>query len=819
MSKQLLGHQSCVPATSRISQFLAVLAVIGLAIPAGQAVAQQRGASGAALEEIIVTSRRYEESINDAPLAVNVLDAEYLAKQGVNTLDDALELTPGATWGNYTMAQPGNTLRGMESYNSGNASLESSVQVVVDGVPLTKAFMMTPPVYDMERVEVMRGPQGTTFGRNAALGLVHFVTARPSQDFSASANATLGTRNYYGLGGHINGGVTDNISVRVAANKLQYDGDLEDENTGEALEGENTWAVRASALFEPSDTFDAYLKLEHIVDRGKAPARRHESCTVPSLTSPPYVNEYTANCDPWKASISSPPEDGFYQDRDMTFVTAELTWRRGDFNITSLTGYQWGQHAVINDIFASPEVIQDQHVQNDANVFSTELRIDNQGSGSTIGWLAGIYLLHDDEYRLETNIGAPPRGNGAGRINPVVTSTLTARGWSETSSVGIFGEITFNIGDRTEVAIGGRYTDESKDYDFTNYCYGRIGACSGLGNLSAGYEDYYDPSTDCSNPANQDLAAGTCGSEANPMGIGIGDPLYISKSWDDFSVKASVSFALNENNNIYALYSEAFKSGGYHHDARSAGQFYESVLDPEFVENYEIGVKGSYDRFRYAITAFMMEQVDAQNSALVPLEGGSYITALANFGGVEQQGFEFEATWAATDNLLIGGNMAFYDGELGPGSVLNAELDEDTGEFVGTDVSGTPTGMDNTWVLFAEYTADLSGGSTLSVRVDNQHRSEVAPPANRTSTMTLDGKTLAFERPAIDNLGLNISWTSSQGDKEVVLWGRNILDEYDWGGWGPASSFWFNNGGAGPGTAPRNYWGRERYGVDVRFNF
>jgi iron complex outermembrane receptor protein len=795
----------------------ATVLATGLVVPSGAVLAQDD--SGAVLDEITVTSRRYEESISDAPLAVSVMDGEYLAKQGVNTLSDALELTPGATWGHYTMAQPGHTLRGMESYNSGNATLESSVQMVVDGIPLTKAFMMTPPVYDMERIEVMRGPQGTTFGRNASLGIAHFVTAKPSQEFSASVQASAGSRDYYGLTGHINGAVSDTVSVRVAANKMQYDGDLEHEDTGKSLEGENNWALRASALFEPSDTFSAYLKLDYMVDRGVAPARRFESCTVPSLTSPPYFEEYTAPCDIWKTAQSSEPRDGFYQNRDMTFVTAELIWNRGNVNITSLTGYQWGNHAVINDVFSSPEVIQDQHVINDGNVFSTELRLDNHGGDSSIRWLAGIYLLSDDEYRLEQNIGAPPRGDGAGRITGRGTSDLTARGWAETESLGIFGEIAFDIGDRVEVAIGGRYTDESKEYDFTNQCFGRIGACAGLGNESEGYEEYYDPATDCSNPANQDLANGTCGSAGDPMGIGVGDPLYISKSWDDFSVKASVSFALSDNTNIYALYSEAFKSGGFHHDARTAGQFYESVLDPENTENFEIGLKGSYDRFRYAITAFAMEQVNAQNSALVPLPGGSYITALANFGGIEQSGVEFEATWAVSENILVGGNMAFYDGELGPGSVLNGSWDPDCSCFIGTDVSGTPTGMDSTWVLFAEYNANFSGGSALSFRIDNQYRSTVAPPANRTTVTNLDGTGLAFERPAINNLGLNVSWVSATGGTEVTLWGRNLLEEADYGGFGPASSFWFNNGGSGPGTSPRNYWGRARYGVDLRLNF
>ena len=812
MNTRLQKNGTVLSRTKNSILMVAVGIASSLLIPSGQVFAQD--SSSAKLEEIVVTSRRYEESINDAPLAVNVLDSDYLVKQGVNTLSDALQLTPGATWGHYTMAQPGHTLRGMESYNSGNASLESSVQMVVDGIPLTKAFMMTPPVYDMERIEVMRGPQGTTFGRNASLGIAHFVTAKPSQEFSASANASVGTRDYYGLGGHVNGAVSDTVSVRVAVNKKQYDGDLEDENTGEPLEGENNWAIRGAVLIEPSDTFSAYLKMEHMVDRGMAPARRHESCTVPSLVFPRFTNEYTANCDIWKAAISSDPQDGFYQNRDMTFATAELSWVRGDMNITSLTGYQWGEHAVTNDIFSTPEVIQDQHVENEGNVFSTELRIDNHGSDSAIRWLAGVYLLQDSEFRLERNIGAPSRGDNAGLNAPPVrpTNWLTAKGYSDTSSLGLFGEIAFDLGDRTEVAIGGRYTDETKDYDFTNQCYGRAGGCNfpvPLGSPDPGYLEFYDPTTDCV----LNTVAGLCGDEGNPMGIGVNELLHISRSWDDFSLKASISFALNDNMNVYALYSEAFKSGGYHHDARSVGQFFESVLDPEYVTNFEVGLKGSYDTVRYAITAFQMEQDDAQNSSLLPDGQGGYLTILSNLGGKEQQGVEIEATWAANENILIGGNMAFYDGKLSSGTVVNCAPDGNGGTTC-LDVSGYPTGMSNTWVLFAEYTANLSGGSTLGFRVDNQYRGEVEARPEDFDTLTLDGNAKAFERPAINNLGMNISWTSSDGGKEVSLWGKNMLEEEDFGAWGPASTFWFNQG-----TSPRNYWGRSRYGVDLRLNF
>lgn len=158
-------------------------AVLGAicAAPIAQVFAQ------ALLEEVVVTARRYEESITDAPVAVAVMSDEFLRENRVDTIQDILELTPGANWGQFAKAQPALALRGLNGAAFGNASLEHSVSVVMDGVPVTKAFMITVPVYDMQRVEVLRGPQGTAFGRNATLGLMNFITARPSQEYSSNS--------------------------------------------------------------------------------------------------------------------------------------------------------------------------------------------------------------------------------------------------------------------------------------------------------------------------------------------------------------------------------------------------------------------------------------------------------------------------------------------------------------------------------------------------------------------------------------------------------------------------------------------------------
>ena len=816
--------------------YAAFVAALGTAAVTDFAVAQ----TGAVLEEVVVTARRYEESITDAPVAVNVMNADYLQAQGVQHAFDILELTPGATWGEFATAQPSFTVRGVTGGNLGNASLESAFQLVVDGIPQTKAFMMTPPPYDLQRVEVMRGPQGTTFGRNATLGIMHFVTARPQQEFDAQLNTSFGERSLFGVDGFVTGPVTDNLSFRLAFRRHEQDGDMEDENTGAAIDGQENTAVRASLLFE-DDSFTAFVKGEFIMDDDIPNARRGESCTVPWLLAggsmgggPAYINEYTANCDPWKMSHSVEPPGGFFMRRDMVYLTSDLAWQLdNDLTVTSLTGFQDGRHHTVMDVFGTPEVLQDQEVRNEGSIFSTELRIDNSASGDSMRWLAGVYLQTDTEDRLEWNRGFPERGNSGGRTFPQASSHWITESTADTNSVGLFGELSFDLSDDLNLTIGGRYTDDSRDYLFTNECSGRGGACASFGQVS----DVYGGDIQYSCGDNLYTADGvlvpllpdgmapggtTCGTRAAPMGIV--EPQNLSNSWDNFSAKISLSYAINDNNNIYALYSEGFKAGGYQHDARNLGSLLSQIVDSEEAENFELGWKGSYDRARFALTIFQQEQINAQANALVPV-GSTFTTSVLNFGGIETDGIEFEGTFLLGENFLIGGNIATYDGIRGPGSFIGAGVNSDTGLVEGVDVSGTKTGLDETWVLFGEYDFQLGGGSTITLRADMQHRSSIpGNPANDT-VLLLDGSGQAFDRPEIDNLGASITWTSANERTVVSLWGQNLKDEFDWKNIGPAIGFHYNTGGyvnragMGIGSPGRGYSGRQRVGVDARFNF
>ena len=391
--------------------YTAFIAALGTAATIDVAVAQQ----GALLEEVVVTARRYEESITDAPLAVAVMDDDFLEQNRVDSVTDILELTPGASWGMFAKAQPTFNLRGIGAASFGNSSIESAVAVVQDGVPITKVFMATASVFDLQRVEVLRGPQGTTFGRNATLGLIHFVSARPTNEFDAGVNLTAGSQEMVGVNGFINGALSDTISGRLAFNLSDTHQGVEDAITGDPLEGAENTGIRASLLIEPNDNFSAYLKAEFNSDEDLPVVRRQLGCD-PGWINGAFGGGYSSPCDPWTAEIDQSRSDWIVE-RDTQVLAAELTWSfDNDMTATWVSGYQAGDHNSIQDAFGTPFAIRDQLVTNDATILSSEIRLDNSASGDAFRWLVGANILSDEEDRIEINVQFPERlGNPANR--------------------------------------------------------------------------------------------------------------------------------------------------------------------------------------------------------------------------------------------------------------------------------------------------------------------------------------------------------------------------------------------------------------------
>ena len=804
---------------SSIGKKLLVSAVgmVLIYLPIQELLAQQ-------LEEIVVTARRYEESITDAPVAVAVMDMGFLEDQKIDSIQDILELTPGATWNQFAAAQPGLALRGISGGTFGNASLESAVQVVYDGVPLTKAFMMTIPTYDLARVEIMRGPQGTTFGRNATLGLLHFIAARPTQETEAQIQATVGDPDLFGIKGHYSGGLSDTISGRIAFNYQDSDGNLEDTDTGRALEGSENTSVRASLVFEPSDTFSAYVKAEVINNDDLPQVRRGSESEEFWLTG--LFGNYTDGPDEFTAKQDDTRE--WTLERDMFFLTAELVWSlNNDVAITSITGYQDGEHHSVQDAFGTPFALRDQLVDNDAQVLSTELRVDNYASDNNIRWLFGAAYTKDEELRREENVGMPERGGCGGRApgRECPEWTLVQLGDADNTSLGIFGEVAFDFADQWTLTLGGRYTDESRDLNWTLDGWGEAGGLAGVG-LGNGARDcnanqFLDPE----GRGKQSPAPGValmCGTAGATMGFNA----VASQSWDDFSGKVSLQYAVDDNSNVYATYSEGYKAGGFQHDARNLEAF-NLFIDPETMTNIEFGWKGSYDRALFAVTVFRMEQKNSQVGNQVAVGAGN-ANMVFNASSITTRGIEFEGTFAITENFQVGGNIGSYNASFGEGATTGAVFDPDTGAIVpsGDDISGQRPdhSPDLTAALWGAYEFALNNGSSMRLRADWTHRSDAWARVGNRGGFNIAGTNFMNLRPELNKYGVDLSWTSSSENLTVAIWGKNLDDEADFLAPGPGIGYIFNLGEAGPDgsrerSRPVGHTGRRVVGATATYRF
>jgi iron complex outermembrane receptor protein len=785
----------------RATSTLLVAVCASALLAPGKQVLAQSNADDVALEEIIVTSRRYEESIQDAPVAVSVMTQDYMNANRVSKADDIMEVTPGATWESFSKMQPVASMRGVIAPTPGNASSEASIQTVNDNVVITKDSMKYPTLYDMNRVEVMRGPQGTAFGRNASVGLIHFVSNRPGQDKSGGRiTGTFGNDELIEVDGFITGSFSDTVSARLAFNYDSFDGDMESISTGDGLDGDQNTAFRLGFLFEPSDNFSAYLKAELSQDRDEAPVRHGYfqpsspwNCANrayvygrgdidpgwPDTANPPpspggaYDETYFDVCgDPFLTEIS--PQDAsvdFHTDRDILTLAAELVWEFStDMTLTSITGYLDGDTDSLMDLAGTPNDVSWQQVQNDADSFSTELRLDNVASGNPITWLAGLYYMTDEEDRFEQNIFQPRNARPA----PVWVEThMGTLANNVTDSYSVFGEINFDIGDRMTLTYGGRYVTDDKDYLYGVRSWGTNRQISGVPGVGPGIDGVAEVcrSNDVGPPDP------TCGSESSPLGF---TDYPVSDSWNDYISKLSLSYAISDSLNIYGLYSEGFKSGTFQPDARNKASA-DIVVQPETSRNFEIGLKGASERFRYAVTGFFLDVEDVQTINLVPV-GGGFTGLISNVGSVESLGLEVEGTFLISDNFLLSGTAAFIDAEMKDTLDPSGLIDPDTGNIV--DISGhrPPGAPEYTYTLFGEYTAHLGNGSSLLFRADVRSRSDVF---NQTSQRTYDPPLRL--RPQVTNWGARITWISSSGDLSFSAWGKNLSEGIDIENFGPPS--------------------------------
>lgn len=687
--------------------------------------AQQRQEPGNAttLESIVVTAQRRAEPSQKVPASITAFGTETIRKARIFGLDDIAVRTPGFAIGNFSPEAPNLTLRGIGSTDR-DAGSDRSVIVFVDEVAIGRAGASTFDLFDLERIEVLRGPQGTLYGKNVAGGAINLITNKPEAGTSANMAAGIGSENLFEMRGMLNTELGQRVQGRLAFNSRDRDGFQTNALTGNKLDTVNSAAVRGHLRFLASDTAEFLLSADYARDRVFGVSRK-------VAPTGPFVTRlgFTPNPDP---RIVEDNVDGYF-DRDIAGVSGRAEWTTGIGQFTSITAYREVSSHIFEDVVGIPLAssfdsrgrprgflsIDDTTEEYDALV--QEFRLSSLPESERWKWIAGLNFSREDVNRVSIR----DRSLLARTSKPKFDQS------NVTSSYAVFGQATYAMTPRFNLTVGGRYTHDRKDFGLI------------VTDESGGLADNLNPATEVFD-------------------------IQASDDWSAFTPRFALDYSFDENVLVYASASRGFKSGGFQGfapDARSA----RISFDPEFVWNYETGLKSQWwnRRLQLNLAAFYMDFSGLQyrqRILAVPGDESSAVVVILNASDAEIKGVEVSATVMPLPGLTVSGSYSYLDTEVTNFLSNVAGVPANAPNLSGNRLAHAPK---NAYTFFAEYVAPLQDLGDLSFRAEYSRRGdmffEVENPASGLE-------------PGYGTLDARIAFLSASGAWEFALWGKNLSD-------------------------------------------
>ena len=709
----------------------------------GRAIAQQ-----SALDEVVVTATRREERLQDVATSAVAFSAEDLRELRILQPLDLAEQTPGllAKYGPNGLATVGFYVRGV-GINDFTGTVDPSVGIYVDEVFQPTPDMLNFAVYDIARVEVLRGPQGTLYGRNSTGGAINFITAKPTEEFEGFARAGYGRYDTFSLTGAVGGPIADTVRARLAASVISAsgsDGYALNRFTGDELGKVDSIAVRTQIEFQPGDDFMLRLSYNHGDSEQEMPLLQHVGTRDPgnlgAICAPVIAGSvdegacvdglgyFDDDGDIYTGDASVDPN----LDLESDDVTMTINWNVGRATLTSITGYAEFSKRQSQDIDASPAVAADNFTFNDVESLSQEIRLISDTSFK-YPWIIGANYGKTDIDWFQTidltDLAGIPTSNGAVQ---------------ETETWALFGQMTFPLTEKVDFVGGLRFTNETRDWTGATF----IGTFANLADAYA---------SGAPRLSQLPLPAGDPG-EGGPLDF----PTSIDEDKVDFS--AVLRFRPTADSMYYVSVSEAFRSGGY----SSAVIFSQAALEPygpETLRSYEIGTKLALanDRLRFDASAFFYDFEDFQATFVRATEASA---RLQNAGDVEIQGLEASITWLPIDNLTIGLGLSLMDSEIVKTDVVLPPLDGGPDSTIeGNEIPNAPTYTTNGRV---RYQWPVGGTLAMSAQADFHYVDEHFLEPNNREYLAEDGYFVANARLSL--LAQDERWS-------VSAWVKNLTDE------------------------------------------
>lgn len=655
-------------------------AALGALTPA-TAMAQAQG-QDTREEVVIVTAQRRAENIQDVPVAVTAFNGDELESENIFRIDDiasrvpSLFITAGNSVGTTRM-----NLRGIFS-EPNNVGLGTSIPNYVDGVAMGPGRTLDQGLYDLEAIEVLRGPQGTLFGRNATGGAVLVRTKQPTlEQTEGYFSLDFGNYSSHRLSAAANVPLSDRAAVRVAGNIEQHDGYAHNVTQNIDQNDADSRGVRVQGLFQLTDALSMTLRADASWDDQDANVKDFASNASGGSSNPASRDRQVLTDQP---SIT---------ERQMWSGGAEIVYDAGGMRFISLSNYSWFDYFNQDDVDYTSANVLNTTAAVTQHQWSQEFRIESPAE-DVVSWVAGLYFFTED---VKTVNGAYGQFATFGGAPNATTRILIGNGTRETTSSSAFGQAQWRISDQFSLIGGLRYTIEQSDVT------------------------KFQPST---------LAA---------LGI---PPANIQTSSDDGEWSGTVKLVFEPSEDVmtYASFSRGFKASGFN---LNPGGVNDIVADPEFVDAYELGLRSElFERaLRLNATLFHYQYTDLQRSTFVIPSGGGITTiAFGNAGEVISQGVELEAQWRVTNALTLGGTYSFVDAEFEDYFELVSGVSTDRS---GNTPSRTP---ENTASVYADYLFHPTAGFDVTLSGNWQYRSETFATDQNTANRMIDEASIGNAR-------------------------------------------------------------------------
>ena len=683
-----------------------------------------QGVSNFALEEVVVTAQKREQNLQDIPVSAQAFNSEDIRVMGADSVAELMFAAPSLNAGGLGGSQQQMGIRGIIDY-SRNPGVDPRMGIYIDEVYQGQGYSADQPLLGLANVEILRGPQGTLFGKNTVSGAINLVTKRPTQEFEGEVALTYGNEGQMKTQAYVSGGLSEDLAGSLSISYDERAGLYENTNLNKDVGDYSRISARGKLHWAATEALDFTLSADFT----------NRESTEPAGSQLALGHLVTA-------------DSGSEDEIEFWGLALKTTYEiDGGYELVSISSYRDTEYQFAGDDDMLSAFLQTTNFDESNTQTTQEFRIQSPEDGN-FTWLAGIYYF-DSERSTDRSVdlGAAVFAGALGANAALAAGTAFAPSTVENTSYAAFFHSDWTLSDNLSMTLGVRYNEDEKDANWQQYNINESGA--------AGFQVF----------------------PGAAFNFFTKEPQNFTHKENSTSPTVALNYTFDNGTLLYGRYSKAAKAGGFNADfllRTGEEQFAFFEHDQETVDSYEVGLKTTFmeETVRLNAAAFQMNFEDFQVFAFLPNTGSRTGDSpeLVNAAEVTVEGLEVELTWVPMDNLRIFANATMLDAKYDSFDLAGQNI---TADYTGNPLPYAP---DLKYFISAQYIAQLGEGS-LTFDIDYTSVDEQFSVPNAYEEASAEDPTLINRIPDYSLVNARVAYTPAAGNWEFALWGRNLADK------------------------------------------